>query len=232
MSIQDITFDPPVSQASVFPPSLVPPPSSREEANNPPAQPRIEASMPTNSKGRMISSLRVIDYRYYRLLLHPDTNLWRMVRDWRDPLWAVSGVRGLRRGPEAQARHQRQQLFGSNIISIEAKSILELLLDECLHPFCMFTSYLLFFRLSNSLTTFFQRKDCFQVASIILWSLDDYVLYAATIFIISIISIISTLIETRANTKRMVEMSRFECPVQVQQGGRCKSQKISQPLVL
>lgn len=32
----------------------------------------------------------------------------------------------------------------------------------------------------------------------ILWTLDDYVFYAATIFIISVISIASTLIETRA----------------------------------
>ncbi|KAL9041750.1 MAG: hypothetical protein Q9214_004001, partial [Letrouitia sp. 1 TL-2023] len=38
----------------------------------------------------------------------------------------------------------------------------------------------------------------FQVASLILWSLDDYYYYAACIFLISVISIITTLIETRS----------------------------------
>jgi len=40
--------------------------------------------------------------------------------------------------------------------------------------------------------------DCFQIASIVLWTLDDYQLYAGTIAIISIISIVTTLVETRA----------------------------------
>lgn len=51
-----------------------------------------------------------------------------------------------------------------------------------------------------------------------LWSLDDYVLYATTIFIISIVSVMTTLIETKRNSARMIDMSRFVCPVHVQRG--------------
>ena len=38
----------------------------------------------------------------------------------------------------------------------------------------------------------------FQIASLILWSLDEYYYYAACIFVISVVSITTTLIETRA----------------------------------
>ena len=54
-----------------------------------------------------------------------------------------------------------------------------------------------------------------------LWSLDDYVLYATTIFIISIVSVLTTLVETRRNAARMIEMSRFVCSVHVQRGDTC-----------
>jgi cation-transporting ATPase 13A3/4/5 len=50
----------------------------------------------------------------------------------------------------------------------------QLLVDEVLHPFYIF-----------------------QIASIILWSLDDYYFYAVTIALISVLSIATTLIETR-----------------------------------
>ena len=38
----------------------------------------------------------------------------------------------------------------------------------------------------------------FQVASLILWSLDEYYYYAVCIFLISLVSITTTLVETRA----------------------------------
>jgi len=80
----------------------------------------------------------------------------------------------------------------------------------------------------------------FQIASIILWSLDDYYYYAFCIALISVISIATTLIDTkkaqsaihlRRVTKlnfvfqtiaRMREMSRFSCPVNVLIDGACE----------
>ncbi|GAA6064384.1 hypothetical protein JCM10212_002917 [Sporobolomyces blumeae] len=145
------------------------------------------------SKGPMVDEVKFIDYRYYRFLLHPDGQ-FRMVRDWKDTAWRT--IPSLRRGLSTTDHVFRSTLFGSNAIEIEAKSIGQLLMDEVLHPFYIF-----------------------QIFSIILWSIDDYYYYAFAIAIISVVSIISTLIETRANVERMREMSRFSCEVKVYREG-------------
>ena len=59
----------------------------------------------------------------------------------------------------------------------------------------------------------------FQIASLILWSLDSYYYYAVCIFVISVVSITTTLIETRSTMKRLREISRFECEVRVLRSG-------------
>ena len=80
----------------------------------------------------------------------------------------------------------------------------------------------------------------FQIASIILWSLDDYYYYAFCIALISALSVSTTLFETKKvrfydcsvwflfsyficqTIARMREMSRFSCPVTVLVNGACK----------
>ncbi|GAA6025566.1 hypothetical protein JCM11491_003215 [Sporobolomyces phaffii] len=141
------------------------------------------------SKGPMIDEIKFIDYRYYRFMLHPDGQ-FRMARDWKDITWRT--IPSLRRGLPTTDHVFRTSLFGSNAIEIEAKGLGQLLMDEVLHPFYIF-----------------------QIFSIILWSIDDYYYYAFAITMISVVSIISTLIETRANVERMREMSRFSCQVTV-----------------
>merc|ERR1740124_1441076 len=63
--------------------------------------------------------------------------------------------------------NSQQQLFGPNFITIKVPSYFSLLIDEVLHPFYMF-----------------------QLCSILLWSLDEYVFYAACIFTISLMSVL------------------------------------------
>lgn len=92
--------------------------------------------------------------------------------DWRDPNWTT--LKSLRGGITDAVREDRKTMFDQNTIEIEARSIGQLLIDEVLHPFYIF-----------------------QIASIILWSLDDYYFYAVTIALISVLSISTTLIETR-----------------------------------
>lgn len=118
-----------------------------------------------------------------------------MTKDWRDPLWTTTAE--LAKGISWDSEKDRKTMFGSNVIDIESKSTMTLLVDEVLHPFYIF-----------------------QVASVALWSFDNYYYYAICIVIISCASIITTLIETRNTVKRMREMSRFSCRVNVLREGK------------
>ncbi|KAI0682979.1 Ca-transporting ATPase [Cytidiella melzeri] len=142
----------------------------------------------------ILQTLSVVDYRYARFALDPRTGLFSMVRDWRDNSW--TGTQAVGHGLSKEVQKQRLTLFGANVIDIEGKSTVSLLIDEVIHPFYVF-----------------------QIASIILWSLDDYYYYAFCIALISAISIITTLLETKKTIARMREMSRFSCPVNVYRDG-------------
>ncbi|KZT19690.1 hypothetical protein NEOLEDRAFT_1158964 [Neolentinus lepideus HHB14362 ss-1] len=142
----------------------------------------------------MLDHLLVVDYRYARFALDPRSGLFTMLKDWRDPTW--NGVLSVHGGLQQPVRQQRWTLFGPNVIDIEGKSTISLLIDEVIHPFYVF-----------------------QIASIVLWSLDDYYYYAFCIALISAVSVTTTLIETRKTIARMREMSRFSCRVKVYVNG-------------
>ncbi|EJD02982.1 Ca-transporting ATPase [Fomitiporia mediterranea MF3/22] len=152
----------------------------------------------TDSNGKepeVLSTLKVVDYRYLRFALDIRTGLFSAVSDWRDPSW--TGIPAVQKGLEDSEHEQRLMLFGPNMIDIEEKSASSLLIEEIIHPFYVF-----------------------QIASIILWSMDDYYYYAFCIALISFSSIISTLIDTKRTLTRMREMSRFSCPIHVYSSGR------------
>ncbi|KAF2181795.1 hypothetical protein K469DRAFT_752656 [Zopfia rhizophila CBS 207.26] len=138
----------------------------------------------------VIKQLRSLDYRYIRFCYHPLKDKFLLANTWKDPDW--TDVSALREGLANEERDYRELVFGRNMIDIEEKSVGQLLVDEAFHPFYVF-----------------------QIASLILWSLDEYYYYAACIFIISVVSITTTLIETKATVKRLREVSRFECDVRV-----------------
>ncbi|GAA6055600.1 hypothetical protein JCM3770_006719 [Rhodotorula araucariae] len=216
LPLHTLRFPSPVPLSTIFPPSVTLPPAHREDVANPSpaalageddtvsltggtsgtATPVGNGAVTAPKKkaklggGPSIDELKYLDYRYYRFLLHPDGH-FRMVREWKDPQWA--SLAALRRGLSTSADVPlRTTLFGANAIEIEAKTVGQLLMDEVLHPFYIF-----------------------QIFSIALWSIDDYYYYAFAIAVISVVSIVSTLLETRANVQRMREMSRFSCPVRV-----------------
>lgn len=115
-------------------------------------------------------------------------------REWKDPTWTQ--IPALRRGLTTAESITRATLFGANAIEVASRGVFALLVDEVLHPFYIF-----------------------QVLSIALWSFDNYYCessvfflkdslklmfdfqlkkdYAFAIALISIVSIITTLIETR-----------------------------------
>ncbi|KAA8911088.1 P-type ATPase-like protein [Sphaerosporella brunnea] len=138
--------------------------------------------------------LKCLDYRYIRFIYHPIHDRFMLNSNWKDPAW--DNVWSLRIGLDGDEKSYRQTVFGDNVIDIEEKTPMQILVDEAFHPFYVF-----------------------QIASLILWSLDEYYYYAICIFIISLFSIMSTLIETRATMHRLREVSRFVCDVRVLRNG-------------
>ncbi|KAH6848478.1 hypothetical protein BKA58DRAFT_395332 [Alternaria rosae] len=142
----------------------------------------------------LIGELRCLDYRYIRFVYHPIKDKFVLANTWTDPTWTE--VSALREGLDNDERDYRELVFGKNVIDIAEKTIGQLLVDEVFHPFYVF-----------------------QIASLILWSMDEYYYYACAIFIISAVSIVTTLIETKASMKRLREVSKFECEVRVLRSG-------------
>ncbi|KAF2841422.1 hypothetical protein M501DRAFT_1000630 [Patellaria atrata CBS 101060] len=151
----------------------------------------------------VIDTLRSLDYRYIRFLFHDTKDRFVLGNTWKDPSW--TDVISIRAGLDSEAKDYRERVFGKNIIDLEEKSVSQLLVDEAFHPFYVF-----------------------QIASLILWSVDEYYYYAACIFLISVISITTTLIETKATMKRLREVSRFECDVRVLRNGFWRSVESSE----
>ncbi|KAG6095416.1 hypothetical protein E4U30_002470 [Claviceps sp. LM220 group G6] len=142
----------------------------------------------------VVDHLRSLNYRYMRLYFHPIKDKFVTSAGWKDPNW--TDTRLVRSGLDNEEKAIREIVFGQNLIDIEQKSISQLLIDEVLHPFYIF-----------------------QIASLVLWSMDSYYYYAACIFIMSIASISATLLEMRATTRRLHNISKFECDVRVLRNG-------------
>ncbi|KAK3325625.1 hypothetical protein B0H66DRAFT_616280 [Apodospora peruviana] len=142
----------------------------------------------------ILRDLRTLNYRYVRFYYHPLKDKFLLCNGWKDPLW--SDLRAIRVGIDQEEKSHRDVVFGDNLIDIEQKSIFRLLVDEVFHPFYVF-----------------------QIASLILWSLDQYYYYAVAIFLMSFGSIVTTLIETRSTMKRLRDISRFVCDVRVLRNG-------------
>ncbi len=76
---------------------------------------------------------------------------------WRDPSWGSTSSLAST-GLAADTIRDRQALFGENQVSVKGKSVVDILVEEVLHPFYIF-----------------------QIYSIILWCNDDYVPYALSL---------------------------------------------------
>lgn len=199
-----------------------------------------------------LGKLTVVDYRYTRFALDPRTGLFVMIkwvhssftmamkdsqflrRNWKDPSW--TGQSSVTNGLTEPVRRQRLTLFGKNEIDIEGKSSLSLLVDE------VRSSIPIGFGPVSYIPKIIHPFYVFQIASIILWSLDDYYYYAFCIALISSLSIITTLIDTRKVSSspsialellaevlfllqtiaRMRAMSRFVCKTDVFVDGICE----------
>lgn len=141
-----------------------------------------------------LHTLRIIEYRYIKFYYNPIDDIFLTNYDWVDPNWL--SVEGVREGIDSDSQAERKAVFGPNLIDIEEKTTVELLVDEVLHPFYVF-----------------------QVFSMLLWAFDEYYYYATCILIISVISVGNTLIETKQTMKRLRELARFVSDIRVLRSG-------------
>ena len=86
-------------------------------------------------------------------------------------------------GLTTEKQLMKQVLHGPNSIEVEVKPYIKLLFEEVLNAFYVF-----------------------QIASIVLWSLDSYYYYASCIAFISLISVIASLVETRRQSQSLHDM--------------------------
>lgn len=143
----------------------------------------------------VLDTIRYMDYRYVRFVWNPASHRFILYNNYKDPAWRGT-AKVCRGGLGDDSKDRRLSLFGSNLIDIAEKTIPQLLVDEVLHPFYVF-----------------------QIASIILWSCDEYYYYAVCIFVISLASVASTVVETKDTMKRLRNMARFSCDIRVLRNG-------------
>jgi len=145
----------------------------------------------------ILHDMRYFDYQYIRFIFNPLGQVFMQNSHWKDSSW--TNIANCERGLAREQHQERMMVFGQNMIDVEEKTVGQLLVQEVLHPFYIF-----------------------QVFSMALWFADDYIYYAACIFIISTVSVITELIETKRTMRRMRAMSRFSCNIKVFRSGICK----------
>ena len=145
----------------------------------------------------ILRDLRTLNYRYVRFFFHPLHDKFLLCNGWKDPLW--TDVRAIRGGIDSEEKSHRDIVFGSNLIDIEQKSAFRLLVDEVGIQSVTLVWY------STDWIQVFHPFYVFQIASLILWSLDEYYYYAVAIFLMSFGSIATTLIETRSVSRWAIQ---------------------------
>ena len=83
-------------------------------------------------------------------------------------------------------------IFGKCDIDIQLTNIKKIILNELSDPFYLFQFY-----------------------SIILWILTDYIFYSIIIIILTFISFLISIKETHSNLKKVEELSKYSCPVNI-----------------
>jgi len=130
------------------------------------------------------------DYRHVRHYLRSSDSPAPAVYQTRQPIAAYH--KESQRGLSDDEVRARQRLFGVNLVKVPVKPHLVLLVEEVLNPFYIF-----------------------QVWSVTIWLLDEYVYYAMCVACISIVSALVSLVSTRRNLQRISAMAYHHAWVRV-----------------
>jgi cation-transporting ATPase 13A2 len=96
-------------------------------------------------------------------------------------------------GIDEETHNKNQLLYGPNLITVPLYSYVFLLLNEVYSHFFLLI-------IKKVLHPFY----IFQIFSMIIWSMDDYYVYASCIFVTSSIAAISNVVQIRQNMQKLV----------------------------
>jgi len=128
-------------------------------------------------------SFRYFIYRHLRYGWNQENGCFAQIQGLDSDITTADLIQDYGNGVSCETSSHLLELHGENSISVEIPTYLNLLIQEVLHPFYIF-----------------------QLCSITLWSLDEYMYYAACIFIISVISVSISLYETRKQAESLHDM--------------------------
>jgi len=136
-----------------------------------------------------IQLFRLFEYRKATYIYDEDVGIYRKTEF--TLAYPFSHIhREFGKGVDEASRQKRRIFFGRNSIEIDSKNVFALLVDEVLNPFYFF-----------------------QILCIVVWGMDEYYVYAATIAIMSLASACMGLYETKKNRNRLKNMTKFHCEV-------------------
>ena len=106
----------------------------------------------------------------------------------------------LSKGMRSHAEYDyNYKMFGPCQIEVPYKGVCGIFADEVLSPFYIF-----------------------QVGSVLLWMFDTYYYYACAIIVMTLISAVAEIIETRRNLLNVRSMAMYECPINVLRPKECQ----------
>jgi len=138
------------------------------------------------------SFYKVFVYRLFKYYFDEESNSFKPAQFHIDKMTCNEIHKDLGNGLNEKSVRENGVFYGKNQTDIPRRSCLALLCQEILSPFYIF-----------------------QVYSIIVWVLDEYVAYAVIICIFSAFSITISLVETLRTTNKLRQMSFYEIPITV-----------------
>ena len=159
------------------------------------AQPLIPS--PSNvGSGMQRSADRMIVWRHNRFMYDRTTDGFERVRYMSSAPSATLDTR-MESGLGEDVAAERQVWYGHNILTIIVPSYVTLLLGEVFHPFYVF-----------------------QIYSVVLWCFEYYYIFASAIFVIAVVSIVTTLLETRQRLISLSTLAYYTSYVHTLRSGR------------
>ena len=105
---------------------------------------------------------------------------------------ASEAVQNIKHGLSSQEVESRKGVFGPNELDINPKSIAQLMVQEVLHPFYLF-----------------------QLFSVTVWFIDEYIYYSICIIVLSVFSIAWALYMTYSEQKKVISMTKGDFVIEV-----------------